>query len=127
MIGRRPPGPVLVVDDNDETRALLAQILTIRGYDAVGASDGLDALSWLRGGGRPSVIVLDMRMPNMDGSAFQCALRADPRWAAIPVIVYSAFPPERSGGALAILRKATTSPDTLLGLIATAARHASNQ
>ena len=124
MFGRRPPGPVLIVEDNDETRALLAQILAIRGYEAVGATDGLDALAWLRGGGRPSVIVLDMRMPNMDGSALQRALKADPRWAAIPVIVYSAFPPEQPGNALAVLRKATTSPDTLLALIGSAARHA---
>ena len=124
MFGRRPPGPVLIVDDNDETRTLLAQILAIRGYEAVGATDGLDALAWLRGGGRPSVIVLDMRMPNMDGSALQRALKADARWAAIPVIVYSAFPPEQPGNALAVLRKATTSPDTLLALIGSAARHA---
>lgn len=124
MFGRRPPGPVLIVDDNDETRALLVQILSIRGYEAVGATDGLDALAWLRSGGRPSVIVLDMRMPNMDGSAFQRALKADARWAAIPVIVYSAFPPEQPGNALAVLRKATTSPDTLLALIGSAARHA---
>lgn len=124
MFGRRPPGPVLIVDDNDETRALLVQILSIRGYEAVGATDGLDALAWLRSGGRPSVIVLDMRMPNMDGSALQRALKADARWAAIPVIVYSAFPPEQPGNALAVLRKATTSPDTLLALIGSAARHA---
>jgi CheY-like chemotaxis protein len=124
MFGRRPAGPVLIVDDNDETRTLLAQILAIRGYEAVGATDGLDALAWLRGGGRPSVIVLDMRMPNMDGSALQRALKADARWAAIPVIVYSAFPPEQPGNALAVLRKATTSPDTLLALIGSAARHA---
>lgn len=124
MFGRRPPGPVLIVDDNDETRALLVQILSIRGYEAVGATDGLDALAWLRSGGRPSVIVLDMRMPNMDGSALQRALKTDARWAAIPVIVYSAFPPEQPGNALAVLRKATTSPDTLLALIGSAARHA---
>jgi CheY-like chemotaxis protein len=122
MIGRRRPGPVLIVDDNDETRALLAQILCIRGYEAIGATDGLDALAWLRSGGRPSVIVLDMRMPNMDGSAFQRAVKADPRWASIPIIVYSAFPPDPPGDVIAVLRKATTSPDTLLDLIGTAAR-----
>ena len=122
MIGRRPPGPVLVVDDNDETRVLLAQILSIRGYEAIGATDGLDALTWLRSGGRPSVIVLDMRMPNMDGSALQHELKADARWAAIPIIVYSAFPPDQPTDVLAVLRKATTSPDTLLDLIGMAAR-----
>jgi CheY-like chemotaxis protein len=117
-MGRRPPGPVLVVDDNDETSGLLSQILAIRGYESVTASDRLDALAYLRGGGLPSVIVLDMRMPVMDGAGFQRAVKADPRWASIPTIIYSAFPPEHQGGAIAVLRKATTDPDLLLDLIA---------
>jgi CheY-like chemotaxis protein len=120
-MGRRPPGPVLIVEDNAESRELLSRILAIRGHESVTASDGLEALAYLRGGGLPSVIVLDMRMPNMDGSAFLRAMKADPRWSSIPVIIYSAFLPERHGDAMAVLRKATTDPDLLLDLIASAA------
>jgi len=95
----------------------------MRGLEAAAATDGLDALAYLRSGGLPSVIVLDMRMPNMDGSSFQRALKADRRWSSIPVIIYSAFPPERHGDAFAVLRKATTDPDLLLDLIAAASPH----
>jgi CheY-like chemotaxis protein len=112
------PGPVLVVEDNAETRDILERILHMRGYETVGAGDGLDALSYLRRGGEASVIVLDMRMPNMDGSTFQHALKADRRWADIPIIIFSAFPPDDQGHAVGIVRKGSADPDVLLDLIA---------
>jgi CheY-like chemotaxis protein len=111
-------GPVLIVEDSAETRSVLRMILDMRGYETVIAEDGLDALAYLRSGGRPSVVVLDVRMPNMDGMTFQRALRDDPRWASIPVVIFSAFPPQETGGALAIVPKGNTNPDVLLGAIA---------
>ena len=113
-------GPILIVEDNAETRDVLQRVLAIRGYGTVTADDGIDALAYLRGGGVPSVIVLDMRMPNMDGHAFQRALKADRRWATIPIVIFSAFPPDDPGDALGVVRKGSADPDALLSLIARA-------
>lgn len=117
-MGMNAEGPILIVEDNAETRAVLRLILTIKGYDTVVADDGLDALAYLRAGGAPAAVVLDVRMPNMDGMTFQRAMRADPRWASIPVVIFSAFPPADAGGAIAIVPKGNTDPDVLLGVIA---------
>ena len=95
-------------------------MLQMKGHDTVMAEDGLDALSYLRSGAEPSVIVLDVRMPNMDGMSFQRTLRADPRWASIPVVIYSAYPPTNPEGAVAIIPKGSSSPDVLLGAVAAA-------
>ena len=111
-------GPILIVEDSPETRSVLRMILGMRGYETVIAEDGLDALAYLRAGGRPAAIVLDVRMPNMDGMAFQRMLRSDPRWASIPVVIFSAFPPAEMGGALAVVPKGNINPEVLLGAIA---------
>src|SRR5882762_8420785 len=110
-MGQRPRGPVLVVEDNAETREVLVRVLNVRGYETATADDGLDALGYLHSGGMPSVIILDMRMPNMDGYAFQRALKADERWADIPIIIYTALLPSDPGHALGVLRKGSTNPD----------------
>jgi CheY-like chemotaxis protein len=120
-MGQRLPPPVLIVEDNHETREVLERVLAVKGYSSTSATDGLDALAYLRSGGTASVIILDMRMPNMDGYAFQRALKADPRWADIPVIIFSAFPPDDPGDAFAVVRKGSVDPDALLSLIERAA------
>jgi len=113
----RAVGPVLIIEDNEDTREVLQLMLSLKGYETVTAGDGLEALSYLRSGGTPAIVVLDLRMPNMDGMAFQRAMRADPRWASIPVVIYSAFPPRDPEGAIGVVRKGATDPDVLLGLI----------
>src|SRR5258706_7598161 len=117
-MGIRSDAPILIVEDSAETRTVLQLILGMKGYETVVAEDGLDALAYLRAGGVPAVVVLDVRMPNMDGMSFQRALRADPRWASIPVVIFSAFPPADAGGAIAIVPKGNMDPDVLLGVIA---------
>lgn len=79
---------ILVVDDDPEQRAVAAELLTVVGYDVVVACDGQDALELLRAGLRPSVIVLDLAMPRMDGWAFLDRLRG-PERSAVPVVVTS--------------------------------------
>ena len=79
---------VLVVDDGG-VRELLTRSLSFEGFDVMEAANGQDALTQLRTGRRPSVIVLDLRMPVMDGWAFRIAQRADPRIARIPVVILS--------------------------------------
>ena len=87
-----PSRAVLVVEDDELIRDSLVEFLDEQGYQATGAVDGLDALGRLRSGGPlPCVIVLDLMMPNMDGKSFRQEQLRDPRLAAIPVIVLSAY------------------------------------
>jgi CheY-like chemotaxis protein len=84
---------VLVVDDDPDIRASLAQVLEEVGYRAIQAADGVDALEVLRHQDpalRPSVILLDMMMPRMDGREFRTIQRRDPVLSTIPVLVFSA-------------------------------------
>ena len=84
----RPARPVLVVDDDPTIRALVVEALTDDGYPVVEATDGQEALQ-LCGTADPCLILLDMRMPVMDGWAFASAYREQFRLRA-PVIVMTA-------------------------------------
>lgn len=110
--------PILIVEDNADTREVLGRILTIQGYAVVTARDGMDALAVLERGVMPAVIILDIAMPIMDGITFSQRLRADARWVDIPVIVYTAMSTKRVPTASAIFRKGTDDPSRLLGMLA---------
>jgi CheY-like chemotaxis protein len=81
---------VLVVDDDDEIREVLVEVLEGRGFRAVAAANGKQALDELHTGTRPQVILLDMMMPVMDGAEFRAAQRREPELAGIPVVLISA-------------------------------------
>ena len=89
---------VLVVDDDAEHRALVCAVLDQAGYDAVPAPDGAHALQLLNRG-LPSVILLDLLMPQKDGWQVVAELRSNRRSAAVPIVVLSAVPPEELHGA----------------------------
>src|SRR5690606_2328003 len=80
---------VLVVDDDEDIRLILAQILSLQGYDAPTAANGLDALSQLYDGVEPCLILLDLMMPAMSGWEFRTKQLQDPKLAQIPVVVLS--------------------------------------
>ena len=83
--------PVLVVDDDPDVREAAVAMFENEGYTAVAAENGRDALSMLKAGTvRPRAILLDLRMPVMDGWAFRAAQLSDPLLAPIPVIIVSA-------------------------------------
>jgi signal transduction histidine kinase/DNA-binding response OmpR family regulator len=86
------PASILVVDDDADTRMAIAQLLEDAGYHALTASDGLEALEILRCEPRlrPSLVLLDVMMPNMDGKQFREQQRLDAELGKIPVIVFSA-------------------------------------
>src|SRR5437016_7112463 len=109
-----PATPILVVDDNAETIAALAAMLELRGYETVSALDGLDALSQLRAGLRPALIVLDWMMPNLDGRGFLERIAADGQLRKIPVIVYSAVGSRILADDVAATVSKGTDPDVLL-------------
>ena len=80
---------VLIVDHDAMMRDALATLIEHRGYNAMAVASGREALNVLTGGLRPCAILLDLVMPEMDGFAFRRAQLADPRLAAIPVLVVS--------------------------------------
>jgi CheY-like chemotaxis protein len=80
---------VLLVDDDTAVRQMLARALAFEAFVVVEAANGLEALEQLRRGCGAGVIVLDLRMPVMDGWAFRRAQRADPKIAKTPVVVLS--------------------------------------
>ena len=81
---------ILVVDDNEQIRVAVADILEDEGYPVAHAEDGLDALEKLRTGLCPRLILLDLMMPHMDGATFRRHQAQDPSLANIPVVVVSA-------------------------------------
>jgi len=87
--------PVLLIDDDPGVRRTLARFLGRDGIAVVEAGDGKQALTYLRDGGAASVIVLDLRMPVMDGFQFRAEQRREPALADIPVIVLSGADSDR--------------------------------
>jgi CheY-like chemotaxis protein len=81
--------PVLIVEDDGDTRDAMRSLLEFDGYPVFTAGDGTEALEWLRSGFRPGIILLDLMMPGMDGFEFVNEQRQDPQLSSIPVIVYS--------------------------------------
>ena len=80
---------VLLVEDDTETREIMARTLKKSGWAVSEAENGQEALDIL-GSLEPRLILLDLMMPVMDGFAFLAALRARPEWQHIPVVVVTA-------------------------------------
>lgn len=89
---------VMVIEDDDDHREVVADVLDVLGYRAVVAQHGADALVQLREMRElPDALLLDMMMPVMDGQDFLVEWAGDPRLAAVPVVVLSGSPLEPSG------------------------------
>src|SRR4051812_4655853 len=83
---------VLVIEDDEGVSESLADVLADEGYSVEIAHSGRDALRRLAGDPLPSLILLDLMMPEMDGIDFRRAQLADARLRAIPVVIVSARP-----------------------------------
>jgi CheY-like chemotaxis protein len=83
---------VLVVDDDREIRELLGELLADEGFVVEASWNGQTALTRLKEGFRPDVIVLDIMMPAMDGLTFRAHQRQSPEIAGIPVLGLTARP-----------------------------------
>jgi CheY-like chemotaxis protein len=81
---------VLVIDDDLSVRTALKELFETEGYAVVLAANGRAALNHLRGGLRPSVILLDLMMPVMDGWDFRSEQLAAPELKDIPVFILTA-------------------------------------
>lgn len=94
---------ILIVDDDADTRSLVGAFLTDHGFVVHGARDGRHALQVLGRIPSPSLILLDYKMPAMNGTQFLAAKRRDPRLQAIPVVVMSAWTREWTGTRLDVV------------------------
>ena len=86
--------PILVIEDNDDVRDMMAVTLELEGHRVVTASNGREALYLLHHGVEPCMILLDLMMPVMNGWQLRAALQQDPALRDIPVLVVSAVTAE---------------------------------
>ncbi len=80
------PTEILVVDDSVSIRQVVSRLIQDQGWRAHTAKDGIDALERLREI-RPDLIVLDIEMPRMNGYEFLSAIKAEPSYKEIPVLM----------------------------------------
>jgi adenylate cyclase len=83
---------ILVVDDVPKNVKLLADLLGAKGYEAVTAASGEEALAKVAAD-KPDLVLLDVMMPGLDGYAVCRAIRADPAHAMLPVVLVTALDP----------------------------------
>lgn len=82
----------MVVEDEDSIREVLKMVLELEGYTVLSVANGLEALRALGTSPiRPSVILLDLMMPVMNGWQFLEEKNKTPAFASIPVIIVTAF------------------------------------
>jgi two-component system, cell cycle response regulator DivK len=85
MAGER----VLVVEDNEKNMKLFRDVLRATGYEPIEASTGEDAVA-LALAQQPSLVLMDVQLPGIDGVEALGELRRDPRTASIPVLALTA-------------------------------------
>jgi DNA-binding response OmpR family regulator len=88
-VGAGKGGRILIVDDEPMVRDTLGQVLVDEGYVVDTAVDGEDALDRVHEA-RPDAILLDLMMPGMNGRQFLQALRTEPAYAEVPVLIMTA-------------------------------------
>jgi two-component system cell cycle response regulator DivK len=83
-------GLVLIIEDNEKNLKLTRDLLQVKGFRTIEASDAITGIA-LAVEHLPSVVLMDIQLPDLDGEAALQRLRADTRTASIPVIALTAF------------------------------------
>lgn len=109
---------MLIVDDDEDAREILADLVRRAGYSVVTANDGFEAIDALERC-RPELLLLDVVMPRMDGAAFRQKQRQNRDWITIPTIVMTgvAEEPTLDVAVEDTLRK-PIAPSVLLDIVA---------
>src|SRR6185312_17503741 len=82
---------LLMVDDNDDTRQAIGMYLSNAGHRVKTCPNGREAMAALTQS-TPDVVILDYKMPEMDGISFLEVIRCYLRWQSLPVILLTAYP-----------------------------------
>ena len=114
MIGQRFARPVLVVDDDDATRSAERAVLSDGGFRVIEARDGEEAMRAITND-PPSMVVLDIQMPGVDGPSFARALRVALRHVPLVVLTGADDPKHEADrcNAEAYLTKPFDAPELL--------------
>jgi two-component system, sensor histidine kinase and response regulator len=91
---------ILIVDDEVDIRDSLREFFEDEGYTVATAANGAEALEQLVTGELPSVIILDLLMPVLDGNEMYERMQAEPRLARLPVIISTSDPRRAPSGVL---------------------------
>jgi DNA-binding response OmpR family regulator len=121
---------ILVIDDDDDIREVLSLALTEAGYQVLTAIDGEDALERLQSGAAPSVLLVDLMLPRLDGEGLIRSVQADRSFAAMSIILISghrcARDKARELGVFCCLVKPIELEELLMTVAAAAARATAN-
>lgn len=77
----------LIVDDSRATRTIIRKMLSDVGFEIFEAADGLEALKCLKEIDPPDVLLVDWNMPEMNGYDLICAVRRDPQYDKVPLMM----------------------------------------
>jgi len=112
------PPRVLVVDDHDDARELLALIVATSGYRVATAANGREAVAEAQRT-RPDVIIMDLFMPEMDGYEAARVLKGIPALASVPILAYTArsSPSDVDSGLFVACCIKPCPPEELLGTL----------
>ncbi|HXG63929.1 MAG TPA: response regulator [Blastocatellia bacterium] len=84
------PGKILVVDDSDDTREMMAKLLELESFTVVTAEDGRAGLN-AAAAEHPDLIITDINMPNMSGIEMIKILRGQPDFGRVPIMAITAY------------------------------------
>jgi CheY-like chemotaxis protein len=112
---------ILLIDDDSSIRTSLRAFLTEEGFVVHTARDGQHGLHMLEKIDPPDLILLDYKMPVMDGKQFLAILRRTPKFQMIPIVILSAATREWSGAHLEV-EEVLSKPVDLDVLLATVSR-----
>ena len=97
---------ILVVEDDDDIRSVILDLLESEGYKTMAATNGKEALDVLNSSPRPCLVLLDMMMPIMNGREFLDIVMKDSMLAPLPVLIVSAVADvSNSKGSIGFLKK----------------------
>jgi CheY-like chemotaxis protein len=114
-----PPATVLLVEDDDDLRAVVAEVLEGDGYLVTTAIHGAEALARFRAGEAFGLVLLDLVMPVCDGWAVLDALEAEPALCRAPIVLLTGHAGPTAARAAGVVSK----PVDVSRLLATVARH----
>jgi two-component system, chemotaxis family, chemotaxis protein CheY len=83
-------GTVVIADDDDVLREVVQEVVEEEGYRVVPAHDGEELLRLVPALPHPCLVLLDLKMPKVDGLAFLDRIQGEPEWADVPIILFTA-------------------------------------